>query len=70
MTREEALKKEEEINEQIVLLTRARAHYSLIASGMIESPEGIAEQTTKGDALAAKVDVGVIKGAKGVVKNK
>lgn len=68
MTREEALQKEDEINAQIILLTRARAHYSLIASGMIEAPEGIAEQKTKGDALAAKVDVGVIKGAKSVVK--
>lgn len=68
MTRDEALKKEDEINVQINLLQQARAHYSLIASGMIESPEGIAEQKTKGDALTEKVDMAVIKDVKNVKK--
>lgn len=68
MTRDEALQKEDEINAQIILLTRARTHYSLIASGIIETTQEIAAQATKGDALVAKVDVEVIKGAKSVVK--
>lgn len=62
MTREEALKKEEDINVQIVLLQQARAHYSLIASGIIETPEEINAQAAKGEALTSKVDMEVIKG--------
>jgi hypothetical protein len=62
MTRDEALKKMQEIDDMRAVLTEAHSRFNLIAAGTVESPEGIAEQATKAQAAIDKVDVDIIKG--------
>lgn len=62
MTRDEALKKMQEIDDMRALLTQAHSRLNLIAAGVIESPEEITLQSTKAQAAIDAVDVGIIKG--------
>ena len=62
MTRDEALKKMQELDDMRAILTEAHSRLNLIASGAIESPEEIALQSTKAQAAIDKVDVDIIKG--------